>query len=132
VHRVLVRNASREGIDLGDRIGVANTFWTRLRGLLGAAPLEPGQGLLLDPCQAVHMYGMKQALDVAFLGAAGTVVAVYHELRPGQRSKYHSKARQALELPVGTLSVTETRVGDLLTIQPVDDDPSSDGENDDR
>jgi len=132
VHRVVVRNASREGIDLGDRIGVANTIWTRLRGLLGAAPLEPGQGLLLDPCQAVHMYGMKQALDVAFLGTAGTVVAVYHELRPGQRSKYHSKARQALELPVGTLSLTETRVGDLLTIQPVDDDPSSDGESDDR
>jgi len=132
VHRVVVRNASREGIDLGDRIGVANTFWTRLRGLLGAAPLERGQGLLLDPCQAVHMYGMKQALDVAFLGGAGTVVAVYHELRPGQRSKYHGKARQALELPVGTLSATETRVGDLLTIQPVDDDPSSEGENDDR
>jgi len=128
-----VHNISRDGIDLGGRIGVANTFWARLKGLLGAPPLRPGEGLLLDPCQAVHMFGMKQALDVAFLGGGGQVVAVYHDLRPGQRSKYHGKARQALELPVGTLMETDTRVGDLLTVCLVSDErQSSDGEHDDR
>jgi len=79
------------------------------------------------------MYGMKQALDVAFLGGAGHVIAIYHDLRPGQRSKYHGKARQALELPVGTLRDTDTRVGDLLTVSVVSDvRQSSDGEYDDR
>jgi uncharacterized membrane protein (UPF0127 family) len=89
--------------------------------------------MLLDPCQAVHMYGMKQPLDVAFLGGDGQVIALYHDLRPGQRSKYHGKARQALELPVGTLSETGTCVGDVLRVHQVSDDrQSSDGENDDR
>jgi len=128
-----VRNVSRDGTALGSRVVVADTVWKRLKGLLGAPPLQPGEGMLLDPCQAVHMYGMKQALDVAFLGGEGHVIAVYHDLRPGQRSKYHGKARQALELPVGTLSETDTRVGDRLRVQPVADDrQSSDGENDDR
>lgn len=131
--RVAVRNISRADIDLGSRVVLANTVWTRLKGLLGAPPLQPGEGMLLEPCQAVHMYGMKQALDVAFLGGEGQVIALYHGLRPGQRSKYHGKATQALELPVGTLSETGTSVGDRLRVQLVSDDrQSSDGENDDR
>ena len=131
--RVAVRNISRADIDLGSRIVLANTVWTRLKGLLGSPPLQPGEGMLLAPCQAVHMYGMKQALDVAFLDGEGQVIALHHDLRPGQRSKYHGKARQALELPVGTLSDTGTRVGDRLRVQLVSDDrQSSDGESDDR
>lgn len=132
MRRVAVQNVSRSGAVLGSAVGVANTFWTRLRGLLGAPPLQPGEGLLLEPCQAVHMYGMKQALDVAFLGGQGEVVAVYHDLQPGRRSKYHRKAQQALELPVGTLRDTGTRVGDRLNIEPAPDLESTDGENHDR
>ena len=30
------------------------------------------------------MFGMKQPLDVAFLGGDGQVIALYHDLRPGQ------------------------------------------------
>lgn len=128
-----MRNLSRDGVDLGDSVAVAGTFWNRLKGLLGAPPLRAGEGLLLDPCQAVHMYGMKQALDVAFVSGGGLVVAVYHDLRPGQRSKYHGKARQALELPVGTLRETGTRVGDQLVVEDVPEArPTSDGDHDDR
>ncbi len=128
-----MRNLSRDGVDLGDSVAVAGTFWNRLKGLLGAPPLRTGEGLLLDPCQAVHMYGMKQALDVAFVSGGGQVVAVYHDLRPGQRSKYHGKARQALELPVGTLRETGTRVGDQLVVEDVPEArPTSDGDHDDR
>lgn len=114
-----VRNESRAGALLGDRIGLANNAWTRLRGLLGRPPLDRGEGLLLDPCKAVHMFGMRQALDVAFLSASGDVVAVYPDLRPGQRSRFHREARQALELPVGTLVQTDTQIGDRLAIEDV-------------
>ncbi len=117
---VAVRNESRAGVLLGNRIGLANNVWTRLRGLLGHPPLTTGQGLLLDPCKAVHMFGMKQALDVAFLSGAGEVVAMYPDLRPGQRSSFHRDARQALELPVGTLTQTDTQIGDRLTVESVD------------
>ena len=131
--RVAVRNVTRDGIHLGSDVGVADTFWTRLKGLLGAPPLQPGEGLLLEGCQAVHMFGMKQPLDIAFMGGEGRVIALYHDLRPGQRSKFHGKARQALELPVGTLERTNTRVGDLLRLQPLSDErPPSAGDNDDR
>lgn len=99
---------------LGTWIAVADRWWQRLRGLLGRAPLPAGAGLLLQPCRAVHMFGMSYAVDVAFLDRRGSVVAVYHRLAPGQRSRWHKGAAYALELPAGTLATTGTREGDRL------------------
>lgn len=99
---------------LGDRIGVADGWWTRLRGLLGRPALQPGEGLLLVPSRAVHMYGMKHSLDVAFLDREGRVVALYTELAPGRRTRWHAEAVRALELPPGTLAATGTVIGDRV------------------
>lgn len=99
---------------LGTWIAVADRWWQRLRGLLGRSPLSAGAGLLLQPCRAVHMFGMRYAVDVAFLDRRGSVVAVYHRLAPGQRSRWHQGAAYALELPAGTLAMTGTREGDRL------------------
>ncbi len=35
--------------------------------MLGRPAPKAGEGLLLTPCQSVHMYGMRFPLDVAFL-----------------------------------------------------------------
>ena len=75
---------------------------------------------MLDPCQAVHMYWMRFALDIAFLGEDGEVVAVYHELEPTKLSGRHRDAVRALELRAGTLEQCGTRVGDRIELRPVD------------
>jgi uncharacterized membrane protein (UPF0127 family) len=100
---------------LGTWVAVADRWWQRLRGLLGRSQLSTGSGLLLQPCRAVHMFGMRYAVDFAFLDRRGSVVAVYHRLAPGQRSRWHKGAAYALELPAGTLAKTGTREGDRLS-----------------
>lgn len=100
---------------LGDRIDLADTRWSRLRGLLGRPEPARGEGLLIDPSRAVHMYGMKYPLDVLFLDPEGRVEARYEALQPWTRSGRHPGARYALELPVGTIEHTDTRIGDRLT-----------------
>jgi uncharacterized membrane protein (UPF0127 family)/tetratricopeptide (TPR) repeat protein len=112
-----VVNATR-GRTLGDRVAVADRWWTRLRGLLGRPPLRPGEGLLITPCRGVHMFGMRYPLDVAFVDGAGGVVALYHALAPGRRTRMHRGAEHALELPAGVLRETETREGDTLAWGP--------------
>lgn len=102
------------GSVLGDRVRLADWFWPRLKGLIGSDPLEPGRGLLIVPCRAVHMYGMTFPIDVAFLDPEREVVAIYRGLAPGTRSKWHGDARFALELPDGTLGSTGTVLGDRL------------------
>ncbi len=110
---VEVRNEDR-GILVGRRVRVADRWWPRLRGLIGYPEPAAGEGLLIQPCQGVHMQWMKYPLDVAFIGAGGAVVAVYHTLRPWRFSKTHRDAECALELRAGTLRDTETEVGHRL------------------
>lgn len=99
---------------LGRRVAVADGWWRRLRGFLGRPEPEEGEGLLLVPCNGVHMYGMSFPLDVLMLDEGRRVLACYHGLPPWKRSRYHSEARYALELPAGTLEETGTREGDVL------------------
>ena len=88
--------------------------------MLGRPEPEPGEGLLLEPCRAVHMYGMRYALDVAFLAPDGAVVAMYHELQPSQTSDRHKDAAMALELRAGTLAASGTQIGDRIELKPRD------------
>jgi len=113
VKTVRVHNATR-GRVVADRALFADTIWGRLRGLIGRGRLEPGEGLVLQPCRAVHMYGMTYAIDVAFLDSDGAVVALYRELAPGARTRWHGSARKAVELPAGRLAETATEVGDVI------------------
>ena len=109
-------NATR-GTAVAERVEIADTWWTRLRGMMGRPEPSDGEGLLLDPCRAVHMYWMNYPLDVAFLDPDGRVVAVYHELAPSRRSKRHGDANRALELRAGRLAETQTEVGDHIELR---------------
>ena len=109
--RVVNTRGDRE---LGSRVLLADGWLTRLRGMLARPAPVPGEGLLLSPCQSIHMYGMRYPLDVAFLDVRGGVVASYPSLRPGARTRWHRQAAHALELPAGTLESSGTRVGDVL------------------
>lgn len=112
--RVRVVNETR-GRVLGEQVDLADSWWARLRGLIGSDTLESGRGLLLVPCRAVHMYGVMFPIDVTFIDPDGEVVAIYRGLAPGTRSKWHGEARAALELPEGTLGASGTMLGDRLS-----------------
>lgn len=114
-----VVNATRGSV-LGDRVGLADRFLSRLRGLIGRGRLDEGEGLLLVPCRAVHMYGMAYPIDVAFADRGGEIVALYRGLAPGARTKWHGAARVALELPSGSLAGTGTRIGDRVAWFPTE------------
>jgi len=119
-----VLNLTR-GATLGDRVALADRWWLRMRGLLGRPPIAVGEGMLLSPCGAVHMRGMRYPLDVAILARDGRVVAVYPSLPPGGRTAWrHRGGHATLELPAGTLGRTGTAPGDLLAWSPAPPTPS--------
>ncbi|HJS46863.1 MAG TPA: DUF192 domain-containing protein [Gemmatimonadales bacterium] len=117
MRRVAVRRA--DGAPVAMAVGLADSAWLRLRGMLGRPAPGREEGMLLLPCRAVHMWGMRYPLDVAFLDAEGQVVAAYPDLAPGARTKLHREARAALELAPGTLARSGTRVGHRLEWQEV-------------
>jgi len=78
---------------------VADTFRARLLGLaLRSRP--PGFALLLPRTRAVHTCGMRFALDLYWLDAAGRVVRVDRAVPPW-RMRACQRARSVLECPAG-------------------------------
>lgn len=111
--RLRVRNATRDTL-LGDRVALADRFWSRLKGLLGRAGLGEGEGLLIEPSRGVHMFGMRFPLDVLLLDGDRRVKAGIPGLAPGKATGLRKGVRYALELPVGTIATSGTREGDVL------------------
>ena len=117
-------NCTRDSV-LASRARVADRWWSRARGFLGRPPPRTGEAILLSPCRAVHMLGMRYALDVVFLDRGFRVVALHPRLEPGQRSPWHRHAHCALEVPPGTIDATHTALGDLIAWRPADaNDPA--------
>lgn len=82
------------------RMRVATTFMQRLRGVHAAGPLAPDEGLLIQPCKAVHTFFLSQALDVVFLDAAGRECRCIHDLAPFQVAGAAASC-MVVELPAG-------------------------------
>ncbi len=108
-----IRNATRGSV-VAERAGLALGAWDRLVGLLGRSELAEGDGLWLEPCDSVHMLGMRFPIDVAFLDREGRVLRTVEPLRPWRATWPVRGGRSALELPAGTLRRTGTQPGDLL------------------
>ena len=58
------------------------TVKARLLGLALLRDLPPDRALLIPGCRSVHTFGMRFALDVVFLDAAGRPLRVVRGLRP--------------------------------------------------
>lgn len=109
-----------DGRDRG-RVELADTYLRRLRGMLGRRTLP--DALLLLPGGSVHGWGMRDTLDVAFLGLepAGDrrhgpfrVVRV-GVLRPWRLLGSPRGVRAVLESPAGTFSGWGLVVGSLVS-----------------
>ena len=115
---VRVRNLSCAA-DLASRATLADSFWRRLRGLLGRDGLGDGEGLVIVPCNSVHMLGMRFPLDVLHLDRSGTVLRTLQNLKPGRLGPLVWRSHMAVELPAGTIAASGTVAGDVVTLEPV-------------
>lgn len=77
----------------------ADTFYQRLRGLLGRRELQQNEALHIQSCCDVHSFGMKYELDIVFLDDAGLVLKV--DLLEPNRWAYCKGAKSVLEFKSG-------------------------------
>ena len=104
------------GCIVASQVENALTFFARFKGLMLRASLPEGQALILAPCRSVHMFFMRFSLDVVFADKDYSVVGIEENLSPWQISKTYRNAHFAIELPAGTVSMTNIQTGDQLQI----------------
>jgi len=106
------------GVYLATDLQIANTHWSRFRGLMGreSARFRPGDGLWIVPCHGVHTFAMKFPIDVLYLDPSKIVVHIERALKPWRMARVSMKAASVLELPACTLESSGTEVGDQIEI----------------
>jgi hypothetical protein len=110
-----ITNTTR-GFVVADRADLANTSETRRQGLLRRTGLEPGEGLWILPCEAVHCFFMKFAIDVVFLDKEKRVVKLAPNLKPWRMAGCF-RGRSVVELPAGRIGESGTQIGDQFEIE---------------
>ena len=84
-----------------EQLEIAASFWTRFVGLQFRRTLPPNAGLLIAPCSSVHTFGVRFAIDVAFIDASGVVVEVRESLKPCRVCIPQHKCRFVVETIAG-------------------------------
>lgn len=124
VMRPLYSLKNERGDVICKRCVVADTIWSRLRGLLGREELASDEALLLTPESSVHTFFMRFPIDLVFLEADLTVLAVRENVQ-AWRTVGHRGARSVLELQAGTSRRLGLRPGDRLTLDDFSEDEAS-------
>ena len=104
-----------DGRPAGIRLGVADSWHLRARGLLGVRQLDDPAGLWITPCNSVHMLGMRIALDVAFVDRSGRVLKLVPHLKPW-RFAACMRAHATVELRAGLVQELGLRPDQRLSL----------------
>ncbi|MFZ5643885.1 MAG: DUF192 domain-containing protein [Bacillota bacterium] len=110
----LVNNSTGEV--LAGRIDTANSFMSRLTGLMGKKEMPDGYALLLKPCSQIHTFFMKFSIDVIFLDRNWTARHIIENMLPWRISPFVPGAKFAAELPGGKLK-NRVSPGDILKLE---------------
>ena len=107
----------RNSVVLADNVKLANTFCSRLIGLLNRSSLDKGEALILDPSYAIHTLFMRFTIDALFLDKNNKIIGLIHALRPFRFSPAFYKSVLTIEFPENTLKPELVQVGDIIKVE---------------
>lgn len=110
-----ILNLTRNSV-LAEKAVTADSFFGRLRGLLGKDGLASGEGLILKPCDSIHTFFMRFPIDVIFVDKNNHVIRLYHSLSPWKISGIFLQSVLCIELPARTLQFSFTQEGDRIEV----------------
>ncbi|WP_428911917.1 DUF192 domain-containing protein [Niallia sp. Krafla_26] len=94
-----------------------NTFFKRLKGLMFRIRPIVEEGILLTPCNSIHMFFMFFPIDVVFLNEQYEIVSLHKNVKPWRVILPIKNAKSALELPLGTITNYSLQIGDTINIK---------------
>jgi uncharacterized membrane protein (UPF0127 family) len=113
--RPYVLRIERDGALLASHIELAGDSKSRRRGLLGRTGLPAGHVLVIAPCNGIHTFFMRFAIDVVFTDRQGRILTIARGLRPW-RMAVSLRAFAALELAAGAADRAGARRGDRVLL----------------
>lgn len=97
------------------QLEVAESFFARLLGLMGRKKLPQGQGLLLLPCNSIHMLFMRFSIDAVYVDENFVVKKIVRNLRPWLGVSVCLGAHAVIELNAGDAENFGLEVGSKIS-----------------
>ena len=105
---------------IGNNIGIADNFFTRFKGLMFEKTLPENTGLMIYPCNSIHMFFMNFPLDILFVNKDDIIVNYLENFPKNKVSKIYSNAKYVIELPAGTINKKNIQKNQKILIETID------------
>ena len=96
------------------QLEIADSFFARLKGLMGRKKLPQGQGLLILPCNSIHMLFMRFSIDAVYVDKNFVVKKIVRNLRPWLGISICPGAHAVIELNAGDAENFSLEVGSKI------------------
>ena len=110
-----VYNKTRESF-LSLNVAVADTHFTRFRGLLGKMRLKTDEGIWVVPSYGVHTFGLPISIDQKYIDSEYRVIDLIESFGSFRIGPMRLNCVSVLELSKHTIYSSQTQVGDELLI----------------
>ncbi|SET59653.1 hypothetical protein SAMN05660297_02879 [Natronincola peptidivorans] len=98
-----------------EKAALADSFFIRLKGLLGKKHIEEEEGMIFYPCRSIHCYGMQFPIDIVFLDDNKKILSIRENIKPGSRA-HDKNACYTIEMKAGVAAKKQLEAGETLEI----------------
>ena len=93
------------------RLEIADTFLKRFLGLMGRKKIPVAQGLLISPCNSIHMMFMRFSIDAVYIDENFIVKKIVRKLPAWYGMSICFGAHAVIELAAGEADRLNFRIG---------------------
>ena len=98
------------------QVEIADTFTKRFLGLMGRKKISGGRGLLIEPCNSIHMFFMRFAIDAVYIDENFIVKKIVKNLPAWIGFSICIGARAVIEFAAGEADRLNIRVGSKIIL----------------
>ena len=117
--RIVIENLTRSS-NICSSGRMADTFLSRLVGLLGTRELSSDSCLFISSSSGVHTFGMSFPIDIVTLDKDKHVLGIWEQVGPWKVRGLSRQTHSVLELQSGKARQCGLAIGDRLSVRPAD------------
>ncbi len=95
---------------------IADSFFSRAKGLLGTKKLNQDQGLWIHQCNSIHTFFMNYTIDCIFIDKNLVVQKIFQNVKPYRMTLPVFKANSVIEVAAGVSNNWNLKSGDQLHV----------------
>lgn len=102
------------GVVICEKVELADNFFKRFMGLMYRKHMNSNEGLLLDPCNEIHTFGMKFSIDTITISVDNKIIEMDVNIAPRRIRPKVKNGKKVLELVAGTIDKYDLEPGDTI------------------